>query len=95
VLKFCEVTEVNDAVVSEGLRPVLLIDVIESPEEELRNTNSRYVVLGWTVKVLVVDEVPLRVVSVTLAADASLHTTVEVIPVPQVLLEALLLASPP
>jgi hypothetical protein len=45
-------------------------------------------------KLLVVEEVPFFVVSVTLAADVSLHTTVEAIPVPHVLLDALLLVSP-
>ena len=44
----------NDDVESEGLRPVLLIDVIPSPELEWRNTSSRYTALGLTVKLEVV-----------------------------------------
>jgi hypothetical protein len=63
--------EVNDERLRAGERPLLEIDVIPSPEAEWRKTRSRYVVLGWTAK-LVVVALLLAVVLVTLAAELTL-----------------------
>ena len=86
--------EVNDEVVSEGLRLELEIELIPSPGDECLKIRSRYVVLAWTAKLEVVAELLLFVVTVALATELRLQTTVEAMPVPQVLFEALLLESP-
>jgi hypothetical protein len=84
----------NDAVVNEGVKPLLPIDVIESPEDECRDTSTRYVVLGRTVKLDVVLADDPDVVVVTLAVEDTVQAMVEVMPVPQVLLVGLLPGSP-
>jgi hypothetical protein len=84
---------VNDEVPRDGDIPLLEIPVTASPLLESLKMSSRYVAFGLTLKVEVVLELTWRL-SVVLATEVVVNATVSAIPLPQLLLDGALLASP-